>query len=94
MAQSNDKIYDLINAVRLELKQDISTMGTGLAAQVGKLDQKLDNLEAGRVANAEKDINTLKVKAATANVKLAVVGFIASSVIGAIVSTVIAKLAA
>jgi hypothetical protein len=93
MAQSNDKIYDLINAVRLELKQDISNQGVSLASAMGKLEQKFDNLEAGRLTDVERTANDLKVKAATANVKLAVIGFIASSIVGAIVSSVIAKVA-
>jgi hypothetical protein len=92
MAQSNDKIYDLINAVRLELKADIAAQGTALATGMGKLEQKFDNLEAGRLTDVEKTANDLKIKQATASTKLAVIGFIAATVTGAIVSTLVSKL--
>lgn len=91
MAQSNDKIYDLINAVRLELKADIAAQGTALATTMGKLEQKFDSLEAGRLADVEKATNDLRIKQATASTKLAVIGFIAATITGAIVSTVVSK---
>jgi hypothetical protein len=94
MAQSNDKIYDLINAVRLELKADIAAQGTSLAQAMGKLDQKFENMEQGRLASVEKATNDLRIKQATASTKLAVIGFIAATVTGAIVSTLVSKLVA
>lgn len=48
---SNDKIYDLINNTRLELKGDI-----------GSLRNQFDNLEAGRLTRAEGNINELRVE--------------------------------
>ena len=45
---TNDKIYDLINSTRLELKGDI-----------GNLQQQFTTLEAGRLTRAEGNINAL-----------------------------------
>lgn len=77
---TNDRIYDLVNSVRLELKADIN-----------RLESKFDALESGRLTNAEKNINELKVGAATQTTKLAILGFIAASVIGAIISVLVTK---
>lgn len=85
------KVYELVNNMRLELKADIATMGNSLSQQQGRLEKKFDELEAGRLTRAEGNINDLKVKQATSSVKLAVVGFISASIIGAIVSAVISN---
>lgn len=77
---TNDRIYDLVNSVRLELKADIN-----------RLESKFDSLESGRLTNAEKTINELKVNAATQTTKLAILGFIGSCVIGAIISVLVTR---
>lgn len=89
---SNDKIYELLNDLRKEIKQDITTMGTGLAAQVGKIDQKLDDMEDKRLAPLEKEVTQLKVSQATTMTKLGVLGFIGASVMGALISIGTGKL--
>jgi hypothetical protein len=93
MAEVNPKVlYQVINSLRLELKGDISTAVATISASQGKLEQKFDSLEQGRLAAVEKDTNDLKVKQATASTKLAVIGFIAATITGAVVSTLISKL--
>lgn len=47
---TNDKIYELVNTSRLELKGDIN-----------RLENKFDNLEAGRLTRAEGNINSLAI---------------------------------
>ena len=56
---SNDKIYDLVNSARLEIKGDVL-----------RLEAKFDALEAGRLTRAEGDISRLQVKSATLNTKV------------------------
>lgn len=90
---TSQQVYELVNAMRLELKQDISSMGTSLAANQGRLEKKFDDLEAGRLTRAEGAINDLKVKSATATTKLAIIGFISASVIGAVISAIVARIA-
>lgn len=94
MSQSNDKIYDLINAVRLELKQDIASQGVALGTQIGKLDAKIGNLEEKRIVPIETDVNKLKVDSATGNVKLGILTFIGSSVVATIITLVMTKVVA
>jgi hypothetical protein len=74
---SNDKIYELINSTRLELKGDIRD----LAAQ-------LQALETGRLTRAEENIGKLQVKDATLSTKVYVLVFIISSVWSAIVTAI------
>lgn len=71
----NDKIYDLINATRLEIKGDVL-----------RVEGKVDMLEQGRITNIEADVSKLKVKDATLSTKVYVLVFITSSVISAIIS--------
>lgn len=89
--KSNATIYELINNTRLELKADINSMGTALAESHGRLEKKFDELEAGRLTRAESAINNLKVANATQTTKLAVLGFIVSSIIGTVLSIVITR---
>lgn len=78
---SNERIYELIERVRIELKEDIKGV-----------ESKVDGLADGRVKDLEKRVNAQDVTQATAATKLAVVGFIAASVIGAIISVVVPRL--
>lgn len=78
---SNDKIYELIDRTRLELKSDIV-----------RLETKFDQLETGRISRLEEQVNRQQIQQATAATKLAVVGFITSSVVGALVTSVAFKL--
>lgn len=89
--QSNDKIYDLINAVRLELKADIAAGTAATSTQVGRLDERLTTMEEKRIAPLEKDVTNLKIKAATTNVKLGVISFIGSTAGGSIIGFVLSK---
>lgn len=91
-ATESEALYQVINGLRLELKGDISTAVATISASQGKLEQKFDNLEQGRLAAVEKDTNDLKIKQATASTKLALIGFIAATIAGAVVSTLISKL--
>lgn len=71
----NDKIYDLINATRLEIKGDVL-----------RVEGKVDMLEQGRITNIEADVGKLKVKDATLSTKVYVLVFIISTVMSAIVT--------
>lgn len=79
---TNGTIYELVNNTRIELKSDII-----------RLETKFDNLEAGRLTRAEAAISKLQVKDATFSVKLAVLGFMGSSLVGAITTAAIYKIA-
>jgi hypothetical protein len=91
-AKSNGNIYELINEVRLEIKSDIAAMHTSLANNQGRLEKQFQELEAGRLTRAEGNINDIRVNQATATTKLAILGFIAASIVGSIISVVITKL--
>lgn len=86
------KVYDLVTSVRLELKQDILSVGNNMAQNQARLEQKFDDLEAGRLTAVERKANDLQVSVATQTTKLALLGFIVSCVIGAIVSVVVTRL--
>lgn len=77
----NDKIYDLINATRLEIKGDVL-----------RVEGKLDSLEQGRITNIESDVSRLKVKDATLATKVYVLVFIISSVMSALISALVLRL--
>lgn len=77
---TNDKIYELIDRSRMELKGDII-----------RLENKFDSLEAGRLTRAEQRIGELQVRDATLSVKVYVLVFIISSVISAIITAVSLK---
>lgn len=78
---TNDNLYQALNDMRLELKGDIT-----------RLETKLDNLQDGKLASIEAEVTRLKVSAATASTKLAVIGFISASVIGALISAIAPRL--
>lgn len=59
---SNDKLYDRLDAVRLELKQDIVNAVTSVAQNQGRLEAKFDNLEAGRLTRNEQKMTDLELK--------------------------------
>jgi hypothetical protein len=77
---SNKDLYDSLDRVRIELKTDIV-----------RLEAKFDSLEAGRLTRLESQVNKQQVNQATASTKLAIIGFIAASVIGAIISTIVPR---
>lgn len=74
---SNDKIYELVNSTRLELKGDISD-----------LRRQFETLEAGRLTRAEQDIGRLQVRDATLNTKVYVLVFIISSAVSAVIAAI------
>lgn len=77
--ESEANTYALINAMRIEIKGDISAAFGTLSQQQGKLENKFDDLEAGRLTRAESNINELKVKDAVLTVKVMIlVGIIVS----------------
>lgn len=94
MSQSNDSIYALINALRLEIKGDIKAQGQNLGEQISRIDTKLDNAIEQRIVPIEKDVSKLKIDSATGNVKLGVIIFIGSSVISTIITVVVTKVVA
>lgn len=91
---TNEKVYDLVNSLRLEIKQDILNMGVALTESHGRLEKKFDELEAGRLTRAEGNINRLQVQNATQTTKLAILGFIASCIIGSVISVFITQVIA
>lgn len=99
---TNDKIYDLVNSVRLELKNDIAVTGTSLANNQGRLEKKFDDLEAGRLTHIESRYNDLALrvsefegvqnaKSAGINVKLAILWFILMTIGVAIINVFTSK---
>lgn len=76
----NGQIYELVDRMRLEVKGDIN-----------RLETKFDGLESGRITKMEGEVTQLRVSIATAATKLAILGFISASVVGAIVSVIVAK---
>lgn len=78
---SNDKLYDLVDRTRLELKGDII-----------RLETKFDTLEAGRLTRAEADISKLQVKDATLNTKVYFLVFIISSVMSGLITVAVSRL--
>jgi hypothetical protein len=77
---SNDKIYELINSTRIELKGDII-----------RLEAKFDALEAGRLTRAEQNIGRLQVRDATLSTKVYVLVFVISTAVSAIMTALALK---
>ncbi len=77
---SNNRIYELIDRSRIELKGDII-----------RLETKFDNLEAGRLTRVEQDVGRLQIKDATLNTKVYVLVFVISSAVSAIITAVVAR---
>jgi F0F1-type ATP synthase assembly protein I len=77
----NSKLYELIDRTRLELKNDLI-----------RLEGKFDGLEAGRLSKLEDKVNKQDTSIATAATKLAILGFIAASIVGAVVGVIIPRL--
>ena len=84
-------MYQIIDNLRKELKGDIAAMGQGLSTQIGRVDAHLSDLEGGRLSSVESDVTNIKIRQATAGVKLAVMGFIGSTIAGSAISVIIAK---
>ncbi len=59
---SNSAIYDRLDSLRLEVKQDISVAVNTVAQSQGRLEKKFDDLEAGRLTRAEGNIQDLRVQ--------------------------------
>lgn len=77
----NDKIYELVDRTRLELKSDNL-----------RLESKFDALADGRLAQAEAAIAKLRVKEATLSLKVYALVFIISSIWSSIVAAIALKL--
>lgn len=73
-----NKIYDLIDRMRLELKSDII-----------RLETKFDNLEAGRLTRLEDRVSKQSTTIATTATKLGILGFISASIVGAVIGAVV-----
>lgn len=58
---TNAGIYDKLESLRLEVKQDIVTAVNSVAISQGRLEKKFDDLEAGRLTRAEGNINDLRL---------------------------------
>lgn len=63
------KVYELINNVRIEIKQDILNVGNNMAQNQARLENKFDELEAGRLTRAEAKIRDLEVNIVRQNKK-------------------------
>lgn len=79
---TNTKLYDKVEGVRLEIKGDIV-----------RLESKFDAIVNTEIAKLRDEVNTIKIKYATLTTKLGILGFISASVIGAIISVLINKVA-
>lgn len=82
--KNNNEIYELINALRLEIKGDIQ----GVAETVGK---RLDKIEDNQQKTDDK-VNKIVTAQATTNLKVGVISFIGSSMAGAIIAGIVGKL--
>ncbi len=78
---TNDRLYELINTTRLELKGDIRDVRV-----------QFENLESGRITKLEDEVNRLRVKDATLNTKVYALVFIISSAVSALMTAVALKL--
>lgn len=58
---SNENLFDRMESMRLELKQDIIAAVASVAQNQGRLEAKFDTLEAGRLTRAEANITDLRV---------------------------------
>lgn len=85
-------IFELVERMRLENKQDLSVAVSTITQNQASLEKKFDELEAGRLTRAEGDIRDLRVQNATVNTKLAVLVFIAAAIMSAVISVVIPKI--
>lgn len=77
---TNDRLYELVDKTRVEIMGNVS-----------RLDSKVDALIDGRISRAEQDINRLKVKDATLDVKVYALVFITSTVVSAVITAVAYK---
>lgn len=59
---TNEGLYDRLDSLRLEVKQDISVAVTAVAQSQGRLEKKFDDLEAGRLTRLEGKYNDLSIK--------------------------------
>jgi len=69
---TNSDIINRFEAVRLEAKQDLQIAVGGFNQNLGRLESKFDNLEAGRLTRLESRYNDLALqlqKASDANSK-------------------------
>jgi hypothetical protein len=57
----NKEILDRMDKLRLEFKQDLNAAISTVSTSQGRLEQKFDNLEAGRLTRAEGNINDLRL---------------------------------
>ena len=80
MAQSNDKIYTLLNDLRKEMKADMSA-----------LSEKIEKMEEKRIVPIEEDISKLKIASATGNTKIGVLIFIGSAIVSSIITILVSK---
>lgn len=59
---TNAGLYDRLDSLRLEFKQDINVAVNTVAISQGRLEKKFDDLEAGRLTRAEGYINDLRLQ--------------------------------
>lgn len=67
---TNAGLYDRLDSLRLEVKQDIAVAVNTVALSQGRLEKKFDDLEAGRLTRAEGNINDLRIEVLKAHDKL------------------------
>jgi hypothetical protein len=78
---TNDKLYDALNGMRLELKSDINRVET-----------KFDNLEAGRLTRLEERVSRGEVRQAINGTKLAVLVGSITLVVSAVVTVILSRM--
>lgn len=84
-------VYELVERVRIELKQDMIGAVAAISNNQGSLERKFDELEAGRLTRAEEHIRRLQVTNATINVKMGVLVFIATAIVSTVISVTVTK---
>ena len=91
-SKTNADLFDRLDRLRLELKNDIQTNSGSLRQDIQGLRTDFNNLEAGRLTRAEQAINKLQTSQGIENYKLYVLWFIITAVTGVVVSVVAARL--
>ena len=77
------KVYELIERMRLEVKQDSAAQAATINQNMGRLEKKFDDLEAGRLTRVETKFAELEARLEVSNTKV----YFIMAAIGIFIST-------
>lgn len=86
-----DKVYDLINQSRRDQAESIASMRADLKADINRVENKFDTMEAGRLTRLEQDFVAQKATLKAWAVIFGVVWAVVQSVITAVIINIVAK---